>query len=291
MQIRLSSAEPLDVTKNRPEARESSNGVATIYPADGPSTPVDRSERPTKMYRKYHMWLRVSRLAVGSFIFMAVIALFWLIPWMPAGLDTSAYTPQIGFTVYLLASVALLGLIALAVQERTRRNRESLIVLSTVYDEVTGLHNRTYFFDRLALECDRARNTGDPFSVIILQIRAGNARSKKKGSAPLTNAAQRKIAEVIEGQTHPSDMVSLLSSSELGVLAYRVTRETRHALQERLGEAVAEKLPELLSIPTLVDVKVGSATYGVDGTDPSTIVQAAKTSAALGVRSRPRAAA
>jgi diguanylate cyclase (GGDEF)-like protein len=281
------------VSKNQSDQKTPNQNGVTAQPApDGRAqTPTDRPGRPTSMFRNYHRWLRASRLAVGSFIFMAAIALLWLIPWMPAGLDTGAYTPQIGFTVYLLASVALLGLVALAVQERTRRNRESLIVWSTVYDEVTGLHNRTYFYDRLALECERARRSGEVFSVIILQIRAGNARSKtEKKTAPLTNAAQRKIAEVIDAQTHPADMVSLLSSSELAVLAYRVDRDTRYPLQQRLGSAVSQKMPELLSSPMMVDVKTGAATYGVDGTEPSNLVQAARTSAALGMRTRLKAA-
>jgi diguanylate cyclase (GGDEF)-like protein len=266
-------------------------GVPTSSPLGaGTPVPFDKPGRPRVAFRNYHRWLRLSRLAVGSFIFMSVIALLWLVPWLPYGLDTSAYTPQMGFTVYLLGSCASLGVIALVMQERSRRNRESLMVWSTVYDEVTGLHNRTYFFDRLALECERARRSGEVFSVIIIQIRAGNARSRtERKSAPLSNNAQRKIAEVIDGQTHPTDMVSLLSSSELAVLANRIDRDSRHALQERLGDAVAQKIPELLSTPTIVDVKTGAATYGVDGTEPSALVQAARTSAALGVRSRLKA--
>jgi diguanylate cyclase (GGDEF)-like protein len=260
-------------------------------PAVAPAALVDKPLRPRVVFRSYHRWLRLSRLAVGSFIFMSAIALLWLIPWTPAGLNTSYYTPQMGFTVYLLASCAALGVIALAVQERARRTREFLTVWSTVYDEVTGLHNRTYFFDRLALECERARRSGEVFSVIILQIRAGNARSRtERKSAPLSNTAQRKIAEVIDSQTHPTDMVALLSSSELAVLANRVDRDARYQIQERLGEAVTQKIPELLSTPTTVDVKTGAATYGVDGTEPSTLVQAARTSAALGVRPRTKAA-
>jgi GGDEF domain-containing protein len=210
---------------------------------------------------------------------------------MPSGLDTKDYSAQVGFTVYLLLGVAALGIISLFVQERTRRNRESLMVWSTVYDETTGLHNRTYLFDRLALECERARRNGELFSIIVLQIRGGNAPTKSgRGSEPLSGGALRKVAELIDGMTHPTDMVSLLSNHELAVLANRVDRESRDALQTRLRDAVASKLPELLSADALFDVKTGAATYGTDGTEPSALVQAARTSAAIGVRSRPKAA-
>lgn len=269
------------------EAVEATNDALGID-AEGPFSP-DKPGRPRAVYSTYHRWVRVSRLAIGAFVFMSVIALLWLVPWIPKGLD--AHAPQLGFTAYLLVSVTVLGIISLLVQERTRRNRESLLVWSTVYDEKTGLHNRTYLFDRLALECERARRSGDVFTVVVLQIRGGDKRAKNdRSGGPLSGTALRKIAEVIDSMTHPTDMVSLLSSNELAVLAARVDRETRHPLQERLGDAVAKKIPELVSTDTLIDVKAGAATYGIDGTDPAALVQAARTSANIGVRSRPKAA-
>ncbi len=228
---------------------------------------------------------------MGAFVFMSAITLLWLVPWIPSGLDTKDYTAQVGFTVYLLLAVAVLGIISLFVQERTRRNRESLMVWSSVYDETTGLHNRTYLFDRLALECERAQRGGAVFSVIVLQIRGGNTRTRPDHKTePLSSGALREIAEVIDSMTHPTDMVAMLSNSELVVVAIRIDRETRHALQARLSEAVSIKIPELLSSDAAYDVKTGSATYGVDGSEPSALVQAARTSAALGVRSRLKSA-
>ena len=281
-----------DTIQPEPEAEETLiDEPEVLSPRPGEALPIERGGRPRAVYSTYHKWVRVSRLAIGAFIFMSAIALLWLVPWIPRGLDTNDYSPQTGFTVYLLLSVALLGIISLMVQERTRRNRESLMVWSSVYDETTGLHNRTYLFDRLALECERARRNGDVFSVIVLQIRGGSSNPKaNRTSAPLSSSALRSVAEVIDGMTHPTDMVALLSQSELAVLANRVDREARHRLRERLGEAVAHKLPELLPADILVDVKAGVATYGTDGTEPSVLVQAARTSTALGVRTRPKAA-
>lgn len=275
---------PKPIASTAEEPDSFSLGPATLLPADKPG-------RPRAVYSTYYKWVRFSRLAVGAFVFMAAIACLWLVPWMPSGLDTKDYTPQAGFTVYLLLSVAVLGIISLLVQERTRRNRESLMAWSAVYDETTGLHNRTYLFDRLALECERARRNDGVLSVIVLQIRGGNSSPKgDRKSAPLSSSTLRKIAEVIDSMTHPTDMVALLSNSELVVLASGADRDSRHGLQERLREAVARELPELLSADALVDVKTGAATYGTDGTDPATLVQAARTSAALGVRTRPKAA-
>jgi GGDEF domain-containing protein len=153
------------------------------------------------------------------------------------------------------------------------------------------LHNRTYLFDRLSLECERARRNGELFSVIVMQIRGGESHGKPdRNATQLSSASLRKIAELIDSMTHPGDMVSLLSSHELVVLANRVDRESRHTLQDRLREALSDKLPEILGTDAPVDVKTGAATYGTDGQEPSVLVQAARTSAALGVHNRSKAA-
>lgn len=262
----------------------------------GPSSPAqplspERLNRVRAAHRNYYRWLRLSRLTLGAFMLMGAVVLLWLVPWLPSGLDTNDYTPEMAFTVYLLGGAAVLGLLALGFQERARRDRESLLVWAMVYDEVTGLHNRTYLYDRLAMECERAKRSGQVFSVIVLQIRLGGARAKSGRRRPeLSNAALRKLAQLLDGLTHPTDMVALLSGSELAVLAIRVDRDARHQLQQRLRQALAEELPELLDRRALLDVKAGSATYGVDGMEPGPLVQTARTAATLGVRPRAKAA-
>jgi hypothetical protein len=70
-------------------------------------------------------------------------------PWTPAASITEL-TPQVGFTVSPAGELRVLGMIAYCAGPDTA-HPESLMVWSTVYDEVTGLHNRTYLFDQLAL--------------------------------------------------------------------------------------------------------------------------------------------
>jgi GGDEF domain-containing protein len=232
--------------------------------------------------------MRLSRLALGGFIFAGIIILLWLIPWLPAGLDTSDYTPRVAFTIYLLAGAALIGLIALSLQELARRDRQALTAWASVYDEATGLHTRAYFYDRIGLECERAQHAPEPFSVIVLQLHAAGAHSKSK--PPLDNIALQKTAELINSVTHASDVVGLLSGSELAVLAVRVDRERRHILQERLQRTVSAALPEFAGQASRVDVRSGGATYGVDGAQPGGLIQAARTSASLSVRQHVKAA-
>jgi GGDEF domain-containing protein len=276
----------------------SSNGNEPTSELDVPTGPFaqpepippDRLKRGRAAHRRYFLWMRLGRLAFAAFLFMTVIVLLWLVPWLPSGLDTNGYTPRVAFTIYLLAGSAITALLVLSLQELARRDRQVLTAWASVYDEATGLHTRTYFNDRLALECDRAQQTPEPFSVIVLQFHALGSQPKRKNKPPLSNTALEKTADLINTITHASDEVGLLSGSELAVLAVRVDRAQRHVLQERLQRTVAAALPDLVGQQASIDVRSGGATYGVDGTQPGGLIQAARTSAALSVRKHVKAA-
>jgi hypothetical protein len=95
--------------------------------------------------------------AMGYFV-------FWAVPWFPGGLDEKDYTERVAFTFVLGGLCGVLGIGTLVVREYLRRTRESLLAWTAVYDDTTGLYNRQYFYDRLSLECERARRQGTTFS-------------------------------------------------------------------------------------------------------------------------------
>lgn len=251
-----------------------------------------RLEQVRAAHRGYFRWLRLSRLALAAFALMAALFLLWALPWLPKGLDAGDYTPELGLTTYLVAGVAVTAVLALAFQELARRDRESLLLWGTVYDEATGLHNRAYLYDRLALECERAELSGGVFSAVVLQIRLDSPTSgSTPGSTPaLPRSALREVGELLDDLTHASDLVALLNGSELAVLAMGSSRNDRGSLQERLRGAVAAGLPRLLPRPALVAVRSGSATFGEDGKDPDTLIQAARAAAILAPRRTGQAA-
>ena len=239
-------------------------------------------------HRSYYRWLRLNRFAMAAFVAMTALLVLWLLPWAPSGLEADDYTPELAFTVYLLGGVAVVGVLVLLSRELVRRHRESLMVWAAVYDEATGLHNRTYLYDRLSLECERAERSGGIFSVIVLQIRIGSSATEPVPA--LSNVALENVADLINRLTHPADLVAMLSGSELAVLAIGVGREQRVALLERLRTAVAAELPEFLDKTAVVDVIAGGATYGVEGSEAGALVQAARTAATLALPQRGRAA-
>ncbi len=172
-----------------------------------------RLDQAKAAHRGYFRWRRLSRVAIVAFGVFAVVFLLWALPWLPRGLNTDDYTPQLALSVYLMAGVAAAAVFALAFQELARRDRESLMMWGTLFDEVSGLHNRTYLYDRLSLECEKAARNGGVFSVIALQIRLGGS---VPGSSPaLPASALQDIGTLVDCLTHPSDLVALLGSAEL----------------------------------------------------------------------------
>ena len=258
-----------------------------IEPPGTEPTAGGRLNRARRAMRGYYRWLRLSRLAFAACVILAGFFLAWVTPWLPSGLDAKDYTPKVAFTIYLLSGTALVGLLALAFREFARRDREAIMVWANVYDESTGLHTRNYLYDRLSLECERAGRSGTIFSIIVVQVRTGDGGNSARA---LSRDALQHIAQVIDGLVHPTDPVALLAGNELAVLAVRVGHDERKEIEDRLRQAVAAELPSLLGAATVIDVKAGSSTYGSDGRDPGSLVQAARLAAVMSSPKRTQAA-
>lgn len=272
----------------RDDPRQPATATGGSVPADQaasaePITP-ERKRRAVAANRAYYHWVRMRRAAFACFVALAVILMMWLVPWLPSGLDSNDYTPEVEFTIYLLGGVAIFAVLALVFQELAHRQREALTLWASVYDEATGLHNRTYLHDRLAVECDRAKRTGRTFTVITFNLRIGSPTSPSHRQ--LSNDALRRLAEVINSLSRPTDFVALLTGRELAVLAVDIDRDGRRAVRDHLRAGLLAELPRLVDAGTAIDVRGGCATYGVDGTDPATLVQSSRTSGILGVNKR-----
>jgi len=240
--------------------------------------PAEPLHRARAAQRGYYRWRRLSRFALTAFVIIGGVTLVWLVPWLRIGLNTTDYTPQLAFTVYLLGGGAILAFLVLGSRELAQRDRERLLAWATVFDEATGLHNRTYFHDRLDLECARGPITREPFSVVVLQFRGLGAGKR----ATLSSSTLQQIADQISGLIRRHDLVALLTANELVVLAMSVASPERLELEVRLRRTVSASLPERLSGPANMVLRIGGATYGSDGMLPGALIQTARTAAGFG---------
>jgi diguanylate cyclase (GGDEF)-like protein len=232
--------------------------------------------------RGYFRWLRFSRLAQAVFLGLSLIFVVWAAPWLPKGLDTADYKPEVAFTALLLLDLAVAGVLAWVFRGLANRDRETLLVLGEVFDASTGLHSRTYLDDRLPLECERARRGGDVFSVLILQLQISSATPG--ATIELPPHALEEIAQLINRQTQRSDLVAHLGGAEIAVLANGVDKTTRVTLLQRLSISVEAAVPQLLAGEAIVTIRCGAATYGVDGAQPDILIGAARSASILAVR-------
>lgn len=233
-----------------------------------------RARQARSIHRSYYAWLRLSRLAAAGFVVMAVLFLIWTVPWLPSGLSTEDYTPEVAFTLYLVGGTTLLGTLALVLRTVARRRQATLMAWSAVYDQRTGLYNRTYLYNLLALECDRASELRSAFSLLVFQLRPAAS------GAALSPTALQTLAELIRRSVRSTDVVGLLSENELAVLALELGRKQRTVLLRKVRSAIVAALPTLLGPDAGIGVMAGAATYGAEGEEPGSLIQAARSAAA-----------
>ncbi len=264
---------------------DSDGGLSeTEVPGQGDSPSSNRIREARGVYRSYYRWLRASRLAMAAFLALAALFFVWVLPWLPSGLDTADYSSNVAFTIYLLAILSATGMATLVVREKAWREREGLMVWTAVYDEATGLHNRTYLFDRISLERERVERMGGVFSLFVLGIWVGGVESGPPPTVPDT--ALQRVAEFINRLSRPTDLVALLSRNELAVLMIGVDQDRRAALLERMRATVAAELPALLDRPGSIDVIGGASTYAVEGKEAASLIQCARAAATLALPRR-----
>lgn len=193
---------------------------------------------------------------------------FWAIPWFPGGLSEKDYTGRVALTVILGGVCAVLGIGTLVLREYLRRTREALLAWTTVYDDTTGLYNRRYFYDRLSLECERARRQGTTFSLFVVRFEHSGARGRGPSARGL-----RRLAGALTRATRPEDMVALVGGNELAVVAMGVSRKMVPQVVERLQVALDGSL---VDSGERLNLRLGASTYGARCRHPSTLLRLAR---------------
>ncbi len=144
------------------------------------------------------------------------------------------------------------------------------------YDTLTGLPNRTYFYDHLGQELHRAKHDGTIFGVMFLDFdrfkNINDTLGHSVGDAVLKNIAVR-----LKDNVRDSDTVARLGGDEFVVLLPEM-KEARHAIM------VADKLMSSFIEPVSVDgrdlfvtASVGISIYPFDGDNAEMLIKNADT--------------
>lgn len=152
-----------------------------------------------------------------------------------------------------------------------RNDRERLETLTT-QDEVTGLANRTLWYDRLASALAVARrNPGASLAVMVLDINQFKMYNDTLGHEA-GDELLRKIAERVQKVLRDTDTLARLGGDEFGIVLPMVQDA------EKAAERVAREVMSALSAPfsfkgreLCLSSSIGIAVYPQHGEDPHSL--------------------
>ena len=146
------------------------------------------------------------------------------------------------------------------------RQRRMLERLANI-DGLTELANRRRFDEMYSLEWQRARRSGRPLSLALLDIDAFKQYNDRYGH-PAGDRALRSVARVAgAAMRRPGDLAARYGGEELLLLMPETDAHDAHRMAEGVREAVAALniAHEASGVAPLVTVSIGGATLDPDG--------------------------
>ena len=173
--------------------------------------------------------------------------------------------------VLVLLFVALVPILR-RVTQRIRRQMEE-IEHRALYDELTGLPNRTLFRDRIEQAILAARREEGSATVMLLDVdrfrEINDALGHETGDLLLQEVGAR-----LAGELRASETFARLGGDEFGILLPTATTEEATRLAERVHAALEAPFA-LRGLPLEVATSIGVVAYPEHGEDVDTLLQRA----------------
>lgn len=145
-----------------------------------------------------------------------------------------------------------------------------------ITDTLTRLYNFGFFNERLELELERARATGDPVSVVLFDTDHFKHYNDTHGHQA-GNAVLIRVAEILRATGRRGDVIARYGGEEFVALLYGASREEARRFAEAVRVAI--EAAELVGGQTQplgrVTVSGGVATFPTDATTRDGVVELA----------------
>lgn len=206
----------------------------------------------------------------GLFLFAGHVPLAYL---LLLALRTGPAAAFLAVGVWLITAVALKGLVQThRANEELQRAIRELERLSVV-DPLTGLWNRRHFVQTLPIELRRHSRTGQPLSLLVVDLRSLKQINDTYGHEAGDRALQR-AAEVFRHRLRASDWAFRIGGDEFALLLPGTDTDGAVTLASDLVQILATG--SLDAAPgARLEATVGVATYPQHGLDPDGLVAAA----------------
>jgi diguanylate cyclase (GGDEF)-like protein len=155
----------------------------------------------------------------------------------------------------LLRDLSLLVLIAL-----DNRQRMNLLGHLAMTDYLTGLANRAQFERTLNSELAHSRRTGEPFTVLYMDLdnfkQINDTLGHAAGDEVLCEAATR-----MKSLVRTEDILARLSGDEFGILMRQSLEDPPESLSRRIVDVVAKPIKLSTGTSVNIGISIGFATY------------------------------
>jgi len=166
----------------------------------------------------------------------------------------------------------LLRMVGVTQDITQHHHQQEALYQAAHYDRLTGLPNRSLFYERLGQQCHEATAAGHPFALLYIDLdrfkNINDSLGHSAGDDLLRQVAQR-LQEVLERR----GFIARLGGDEFAVLLARQSDYEAH-------EKVARDLINVLAHPYLIQdetsfvtVSIGIAIFPEDGNDPENLLK------------------
>ena len=141
-------------------------------------------------------------------------------------------------------------------------------------DALTGLRNRRFLDERIDAELARARRSGRPFSLLLLDVDKFKNVNDTHGHL-VGDRVLEEVGDVLAQMVRASDLAARYGGEEFCVLLPDTSVDGARILAERVRESLAARQLPLDSGALRVTASLGVATWGVHGTEREQLIVAA----------------
>jgi len=166
---------------------------------------------------------------------------------------------EVGFRVAALDYLFSVEKILQGARLVARAEFESILTFVNI-DEVTGVHSRRYFNERLGEELGRARRYSHPLSMLIIDLDNFKQVNERCGHVE-GDSVLRKVGRMLMDTTRQADVVCRFGGDEFAVLLPETGSEDAGRTAERIRLAVADISVPGEDEPGNVTLSIGCAAF------------------------------